>query len=311
MELGCDPDVLDRLAAYHDQLQQRLRVLASTLTAAASSRSAAWTGADGRRWWSDTEALVIRIRSQAIEHTGAARELRRHGHDQRRASQADPDHAVTLLDRRGDGRIVQRVGPAKAATVVVIVPGVGTDLWDRERLHSDAEHVWRTIAVGTAGQGTDLAVVSWLGYNPPDSVPAGIQRRPAVEGALQLAADIDQLRAGGAERVVLIGHSYGAVTAARAAAVRGHRSAGPDELILLGSPGLPVGFDELHLAPGARLWSATATGDPIALVARTGVVHGSDPSVPAQRLPTSLDGHGAYLRDPVLLDAIGRLVADR
>lgn len=311
MELGCDPDALDALATGHDAVQQRLRSLMAALAVRRAGASATWAGPDSRRWWDETDALRRQLGAQALRHRALARSLRRQADQQRRASLADPGHAVTLLDRAGDGRIVQRVGAADASTVIVLVPGVGTDLADRERLRTDAERVWSAAAIRAPDQGGGLAVVSWLGYDPPDSVPAGVRRRPAVVGAEQLAGDLDALRARGVDRVVVIGHSYGAVTAARAAAMRDAGSPGPDELVLLGSPGLPVAVDDLALRAGTGLWSATAAGDPIALVARSGAVHGSDPAAVARQLPTSLGGHGRYLQDPVLLDEIGRIAADR
>jgi pimeloyl-ACP methyl ester carboxylesterase len=117
---------------------------------------------------------------------------------------------------------------------------------------------------------------------------------------------VTELRARGA-RVVVVGHSYGGLVAARAEA----RGMDADELVLLGAPGLGVGgLRELGLAPGADVWAATARLDPIALVARAGLLHGRDPADVARVLPTSLDGHGAYLRDPVLLDALAVLALE-
>ena len=74
----------------------------------------------------------------------------------------------------------------------------------------------------------------------------------------------------------------------------------PDELVLLGAPGLGVHeVADLHLGPGAGLWAGAADGDAVSLLARAGWVHGPDPLGVAVRLPTSLAGHGRYLDDPV------------
>jgi pimeloyl-ACP methyl ester carboxylesterase len=104
--------------------------------------------------------------------------------------------------------------------------------------------------------------------------------------------------------VVVVGHSYGGVVAARASAA----GMGADELVLLGAPGLGVTDpSQLRLRAGAELWSAAARGDAISVLARIGVVHGPDPVAHARALPTSTWGHGAYLEDPELLAALAEL----
>jgi pimeloyl-ACP methyl ester carboxylesterase len=181
---------------------------------------------------------------------------------------------------------------------VVLVPGVGTDRGDAGRLGRDAEEVWRHLA-GRA------AVVSWLGYDPPDHVPLGVDRRPAHRGAPELVRQVAALRAAGARRVVVVGHSYGGLVATVASA----EGMGADELVLLGAPGLGVAdLAALHLPPGADLWAAAARLDPISWLARTGLVHGPDPADLALAMPTSLDGHSSYLADPVLLAALAEVV---
>ncbi|MEI2699893.1 MAG: alpha/beta hydrolase [Microthrixaceae bacterium] len=107
--------------------------------------------------------------------------------------------------------------------------------------------------------------------------------------------------ASGRGRVVAVGHSYGALVVARAAS-SGMRA---DEVVLLGAPGLGADGGELERGVGSPgLWSASSVADPIALLARVGIIHGEDPSGRARPLPTSADGHGSYLADPVLLDAL-------
>ena len=203
----------------------------------------------------------------------------------------------------GDGRWVGWVGPEDPTVVVVLVPGVGTDLHDRSSLELQARRVHQHLQLVGARRrtGDTVAVVAWLGYDPPDHVLAGLRRRPAAEGAAHLAADVERWRRAGARRVVAVGHSYGALVVAQAAS----DGMVADEVVLLGAPGLGVGEYESDRAPGGPgLWSAAAVADPIALLARVGIVHGEDPSTRARPLPTSVDGHGSYLEDPVLLDAL-------
>ncbi len=238
----------------------------------------------------------------------ASRRLDHHALEQRSASLAPAGRTVLRHDPTGDGRLVERLGPADASVVVVLVPGVGTDLGDRAELRADAARVRATVAAAHERERGDpaIAVVSWLGYDPPDRLWEGWRRCPAAVGARRLVEDVSALRAAGAERVVVVGHSYGAVVAA----VAGAEGLGADELVLVGSPGLGVaGPGELRLPGHARVWAATAEGDPIAWLARTGLVHGPDPTTLARRLPTSRRGHGAYLEDPVLLAALGTVAA--
>jgi pimeloyl-ACP methyl ester carboxylesterase len=205
---------------------------------------------------------------------------------------------------RDGGRLVQRVGRADAEVVVVLVPGVGTDRTDRARLVADAERVWRA-AVDHVDDAAAVAVVSWLGYDPPDRVVQAVDAAPADEGAGLLARELRRLRRRGARRVAVVGHSYGGVVAGRAAG-----PGGADVVVQLGAPGVgePGGVDVLAAA-GVRLVAVRAVGDPIGVVAgRAPGLYGEDPVGAVPGLPTSRSGHSAYLRDPVLLDALGGLV---
>ncbi len=238
--------------------------------------------------------------------------LRGHAGAQRRASLGSPRTTVLRSSDGGDGRWVARIGTgygggSAAAVVVVLVPGVGTTGSDRDELRRDATRVWEDLAIEAERSGVDehdVAVVSWLGYDPPNSVLAGVARGPARAGGRQLAADVAALRAEGVRRMIVVGHSYGGLVVTRAAA----HGLAADELVLLGAPGLGVAhMDALHLAPGEDLWAAASNADPIAAIASLGRVHGPDPVALARRLPTSLAGHGAYLEDPAFLAALATL----
>lgn len=305
MLLGADPVDLERLAVTHELCTSLLAGVRIRLRAV-DRRS--WTGPAARRWWSrmEGEVLPLLVRTGA-RSTAASRLLRERADAQRRASLADPQVAVLLEEARGDGRLVTLTGDPSAQVTVVLVPGVGTDHGDAARLAADAEQVWRYLAAraARAPARADVAVVSWLGYDPPDLVPLGLDRRPALAGAEDLVRQVAALRAEGAARVVVVGHSYGGLVASHASSL----GMGADEVVLLGAPGLGVqDLAALRLPDGADLWAATARRDPIALVARLGLVHGPDPGDVALALPTSLDGHSSYLADPVLLGALAELV---
>lgn len=229
--------------------------------------------------------------------------------EQRRASLGEPGRHVRRVDPRGDGRAVVVVGDrASAPVLVVLVPGVGTDLSDLPRLERDAGRLWSELAVGAIGNGLGqehVAVAAWLGYDPPDHLLGGLRSAPAHDGARVLTRDLADWRRQGVHRAVVVGHSYGALVAARAAA----GGASPDELVMLGAPGLGVAdVGSLRLGAGADVWAAVAERDPIAWLARAGLVHGPDPGGLARRLPTRATGHGDYLDDPVLLEALTDVV---
>jgi pimeloyl-ACP methyl ester carboxylesterase len=225
--------------------------------------------------------------------------------EQRRASLGQPGRHLRWADVRGDGRAVTVVGDHGSAPVlVVLVPGVGTDLADLPSLERRAARLWAELAVAStrSGFGQDhVAVAAWLGYDPPDHLLGGLRSAPADRGARALTRDLADWRREGVRRVVVVGHSYGALVAARAAA----GGAAPDELVMLGAPGLGVtDLGSLRLPPGADLWAAVAELDPIGWAARTGLVHGPDPAGLARRLRTRATGHGDYLEDPELLRAL-------
>lgn len=314
MQLGCDPVELERLVPWCTRL---VRTLERTEARLARTPATAWTGPAARRWWSTSEHdLRPRLRDTARGLERATRQLQRQADDQRRAS-LGPVTTRTVVSTPssrsgGDARWVGWTGAHDARLVVVLVPGVGTDVRDRAELQRGATALHTELAVraergrrrvGAVAGAQDVAVVSWLGYDPPDHLLGGLARGPASDGARQLAAEVASWRADGARRVVLVGHSYGALVVAGAAA-----RADPDELVLLGAPGLGVGHpDELQLGEDAELWVAAAAGDPISWLARAGLVHGPDPLDGGRRLDTSRRGHSAYLEDPVLLEALARL----
>jgi pimeloyl-ACP methyl ester carboxylesterase len=227
---------------------------------------------------------------------------------QRAASAVDPSTSVVVDSRRDGGRLVQLVGRAGAPVVVVLVPGVGTDPDDRDRLRGDAVRVWRALAAEVDDPDA-VEVVSWLGYDPPDVVLGAIDPRPADEGAAALVRAVAELRRSGASRVTVVGHSYGAVVAGRAAG----DGLAADVLVQVGAPGVgEPGLLARIEDRGMTYRVAREAVDPIALVPLVaGPLYGEDPVGRVPALPTSLSGHGAYLRDLVLLGALADLAVGR
>ncbi|MBS1837845.1 MAG: hypothetical protein JST64_09130 [Actinobacteria bacterium] len=295
--VGADPDALDVLAAT-------MRSAASDLCAR-PRWTAAWSGPDAASFAWSLRSLESQRRRAGEDLVALARRLERAAQQQRRTSLVGPEVAVTVDLPSDGGRLLQRVGPSDAAVVVVVVPGVGTDRADRARLRSDATRIWWRLAERVDDPGR-VAVLSWLGYDPPDRLLGALDADPADEGAGALVGEVERLRRAGASTVVVVGHSYGGVVAGRAAA-RGMRA---DAVVELGSPGSGApGATSAIARRGVELTAVRAPGDPIGFVAdRLPGLYGEDPVGQVRGLPTSLEGHSGYLSDPVLLDALADLV---
>ncbi len=201
---------------------------------------------------------------------------------------------LLLFDPSGDGRIAEVIGDLDTARhVVVLVPGVGNDLSSYERnLRADALHLAERLG------GTDTAVVTWLGYDPPNTVVGAISREPARQGAGALGDFVERL---GPAHTTVIAHSYGSLVAGLAAR---EGVLTPDELVFIGSPG--VGADnaaDLGLPSSTTVWSGLTLLDPIQLArpdcidlslrCATDLVFGTDPHNPMFGAKTFATGHTA------------------
>jgi pimeloyl-ACP methyl ester carboxylesterase len=212
---------------------------------------------------------------------------------------------VLAADHHGDGRIIEVVGDLRTADRVgVIVPGVSTTLDNFDRgLGGIVQRspYWQASQLYAAARsgGTRMAVVAWLGYDPPNGIDlAAVRSDRAVAGARALVRFVAQLTAyrPGAS-IVLIGHSYGSLVLAYAAA---RLPAQVTDLVALGSPGMDVGRAG-QLRTRARLWVGSARHDWTRWLPDLrilGLGHGTNPSRPwfgARRLDVSgAAGHDGY-----------------
>lgn len=299
--LGADPEALDSFIRAARSASVELSTRAPWDPARIG---AGWTGPDGDRLVRELHTVAVQRRRAADVLAVCADVAARAAISQRRASLSAPAVAVPV-DRRSDGgRLVQRVGAPDASVVVVLVPGVGTDPGDRRRLRSDAARLWGRLT-DRVDDPDRVAVVSWLGYDPPDRVPGALDVRPAQEGSRSLVDDVARIRADGAATVVVVGHSYGGVVAGLAALA----GLDADVVVQLGSPGSGAPGAATAIARrGVELRAVRESGDPIGFVAgRLPGLYGEDPVGYVPTLPTSRSGHSAYLADPVLLDALAEL----
>ncbi len=250
---------------------------------------------------------------------------------------AHPDLTVWSFTDGDEPTIRVALGDPGAAThLIVLLPGTSTGLHAADASLADTVAL-HDLASRLAPAGAQVATVLDL-YAAPADLGRAVDPVPARTAGAATAAFLADLP--GAPRTTLVGHSYGALAAARASDEHP-----VDDLVLLGAPGVGVGGRD-DLAGAQRVWAARAAGDPIALVAdldealvalpqrwrpTTGpladplVAHGPDPTDPefgALRLPTApppggiaaprVRGHLDYLRPGtasltnVSLVAVGR-----
>jgi hypothetical protein len=248
----------------------------------------------------------------------------RYAANQRVRAAADPHGpppAGQLLgyDPRGDGRLVLVLGDlGSAGHVAVIVPGSGWRL--DQLLGPGGRRGADPIAAATALRGqlhrlapaARVAVVVWLGYDPPEDVGRqAVRSDRAVAGARALIRFVDALP--GRARVSLLCHSYGAVVCGRAA---GDDRVG--DLVALAAPGMDVA-STAGLRTSARVWAARVADDPIRFVPDLrigGFGHGADPVAPgfgARVFRTGVaSGHdGYYAPGTESLANLARIVLQR
>lgn len=198
------------------------------------------------------------------------------------------------VDANGDGSAIEILGDlAHAEHVAVIVPGVDTSPTDFGRLRAQATALY-------AAAGTDVAVVAWLGYDPPTGLGLEAARENRAEtGAPAFVSYVDGVAAARPDaRITVIGHSYGAIVVGLAA----HElPAQVTDIVALGAPGM--GADDVaDLHTTARVWSALGADDWIRRVPEVrilGLGLGTRPSNPefgSIALPAAgVVGHDGYL----------------
>ena len=199
--------------------------------------------------------------------------------------------------------------PSTADRVAIVVPGVGTNPGN---LAATTGAMARSLYDAAGGE---IAVVSWLGYHPPQGLGLDAARTASAEaGAPALSRYVDALVAGRPDvRVTLIGHSYGALVIGYAA-----RSLPPQvtDLVTLGAPGMGVDrAADLHTS--ARVWAAESPHDWIRFVPGVRLfhlglgTHPADPDFGARPLPVEgVDAHPDYLRPgSATLPAVAGIVA--
>ncbi|MET7704519.1 alpha/beta hydrolase [Micromonospora sp. NPDC005413] len=211
-----------------------------------------------------------------------------------------------LFDPRGDGRAVEVLGDlADADRIAVLVPGVGSTLADFDRGLGGVAHRAPAVQAGQLYRelrATDpaarVAVLAWLGYDPPDGVLTAAGGVSARRGAAGLAVLLRELAARSpAATITLVGHSYGALVVSLAAT---DAPAQVRDVVSLG--GIGAGVQRADDLRGRRFWAAEAPTDWIRRVPPVrlpGLGFGrrpGDPAFGARPLPVGgVAGHDGYL----------------
>jgi hypothetical protein len=212
------------------------------------------------------------------------------------------------FDPRGDGTAGEVIGDLETATrIVVLVPGADTQLRDFDRglggvaRRAPARQARALYgAIRGASPGARVAVVAWLGYDPPEGLgleaARDVRARTGARALTAFAAGVARHRP--TATILLVGHSYGALVVGLAAA---HLGPAVTDLVALGAPGM--GVDRAaDLRTPARVWAAVAGSDWIHRVPPVRVGHlgyGVPPAAPAfgaRTLPAHrVQGHDGYL----------------
>ncbi|MEU5902756.1 alpha/beta hydrolase [Micromonospora sp. NPDC047527] len=211
-----------------------------------------------------------------------------------------------LFDPRGDGRAVEVLGDlAVADRIAVLVPGVGSTLADFDRGLGGVAHRAPAVQAGqlyrelrVADPAARVAVLAWLGYDPPDGVLSAAGGVSARRGAAGLVGLLRELAARSpAATITLVGHSYGALVVSLAAR---EAPAQLSDVVTLG--GVGAGVQRATDLRGRRFWAAEAPTDWIRRVPPVrlpGLGFGrrpGDPAFGARALPVGgVAGHDGYL----------------
>ncbi|MEU6644194.1 alpha/beta hydrolase [Saccharomonospora sp. NPDC046836] len=174
------------------------------------------------------------------------------------------------LNTRDDGKAIVSAGnPDTAADVATYVPGTGSEL---ASIGGDIDRSDRMVRAAQRAGSTSTAVITWLGYDAPDSILDAASESYADNGRGALAGFTDGLRAtheGPPSHNTVIGHSYGTTLIGHAASDGGLNT---DDLVFVGSPGVGVddvsqlkldGVDQADI--GKRVHSTVAEHDIIRL----------------------------------------------
>ncbi len=216
-----------------------------------------------------------------------------------------PGREFLSFDPRGPGQAVEVVGDlAHARRVAILVPGADTTLstFDHRGERPFATPGGGARALMDQARRTDpssgLAVIAWLGYQPPATTSAGVMTDlRADSGATRLRRLVQGVHGlNPVARTTLLCHSYGSVVCGEAV-----HGLPVDDVAAFGSPGMSVAR-AAGLGTHARVWAARGSSDWMQFVPHVrvfGLGFGTDPvssGFGARVFGAGSAGHSDYLR---------------
>ncbi|MGW3038954.1 alpha/beta hydrolase [Kitasatospora sp. NPDC001159] len=192
-----------------------------------------------------------------------------------RATDGRPHTYLIGIDTEGQGRAILSFGnPDTATDISSYVPGItttpdslgpakpGTTPGTNEA--ENALNVWRE-ANKKVKPGGSVASVIWLGYDPPDIDIRATTPKQALNGAPDYARFVTGLRAantsGQCPHITSVGHSYGSLLVGQATKMAAHHGnyTLPDDVVIIGSPGVGVKHASDLGMPAGHVWAGAAT----------------------------------------------------
>ncbi|MET8624462.1 alpha/beta hydrolase [Kitasatospora sp. NPDC004669] len=195
------------------------------------------------------------------------------------AKDGRPHTYVLGIGTEGQGRAILSFGnPDTATDISSYVPGITTtpDSLGRAKPGAtpgtneaeNALNVWRE-ANKKAKSGGSVASVVWLGYDPPDVDMRATTPKQALNGAPDYARFVTGLRAantsGQCPHITSVGHSYGSLLVGQATKMAAHHGnyTLPDDVVIIGSPGVGVTHASDLGMPAGHVWAGAANNDPV------------------------------------------------
>jgi hypothetical protein len=242
------------------------------------------------------QALAARYRADAQAVAADARAARQAGNTQLASALGALDaRQVLFFDPQGQGLAGVVFGNlATASRVAILVPGADTTLstfFARGTASPGNGAAALAAEARRLKPGARLAVIAWLGYQPPALISTAIFTSADAEAGAQSLRPLVTALAGHGDQVALLCHSYGSVICGLAA---------PDlpvtDIAVFGSPGMDASsVSALHTK--ARVWAGRGASDWIQYVPHVqvlGLGFGADPMSPGFGVRVFAAGQGSH-----------------
>ncbi|AIA04799.1 alpha/beta hydrolase [Streptomyces noursei] len=220
---------------------------------------------------------------------------------------------VLGIDTKHDGRaVVSQGNPETARNVAIQVPGTDNDLSNVDEQIDRVDRLQQ--AAGDKGA-KDTAVISWLGYDAPEtdnSMFSTGRADPAGDDLRSFTQGLRQTHEGERAHMTVLGHSYGSTVIGAGASHGGGLDA--DDIVVVGSPGMTVDHaKDLNINPD-HVWAGGAEDD-IVSIGASGLTLGEDPmekEFGGKVIEVDTEGHGGYWdKGSESLANQGRIIAGR